>query len=211
MTLVTFKTGDYPHIASMWHPTKNSKRAGDVTSGSSEKAWFLCDKSHEFEAAPRDMTRRTGSCPVCSGKKVLAGYNDLASQRPEVAADWAEDNPYGPDEVTVGSNKMVRWVGISCGHSWETRVKTRTSGRGCPICSGNVVLKGFNDAATQFPHLKETYARSNANPLDSYVGSSNAKVAWTCNHCDHQWEATINNRTNRGTGCPSCGAGRINR
>ena len=37
----------------------------------------LCSKSYY-----------TKECPVCSGRKVLASYNDLATTHPNVATEW---------------------------------------------------------------------------------------------------------------------------
>ena len=44
------------------------------------------------------------------GNRVLAGFNDLASRFPEIAAEWSEKNyPLRPDEVTAFSNKKAWW------------------------------------------------------------------------------------------------------
>lgn len=41
---------------------------------------------------------------------VLAGYNDLASRFPEIAAEWSDRNlPLTPDKVTVFKNTRVWW------------------------------------------------------------------------------------------------------
>ncbi|WP_243024395.1 zinc-ribbon domain-containing protein [Clostridium sp. AM48-13] len=40
------------------------------------------------------------------------------------------------------------------GHEWEAAVKSRTINRtGCPYCSHNKVLAGFNDLATLLPDI----------------------------------------------------------
>ncbi len=42
----------YPEIAAQWHPTKNGEASPyDVSDGSSVKAWWLCNKGHEWQAA----------------------------------------------------------------------------------------------------------------------------------------------------------------
>lgn len=39
---------------------------------------------------------------------------------------------------------------------------------------------------------------------DTVTIGSNKKVWWQCNRCGNEWEATIYNRTKRGSGCPEC-------
>jgi len=40
-----------PELSKQWHPTKNGElTADDVTAGSEVKAWWLCEKGHEWEA-----------------------------------------------------------------------------------------------------------------------------------------------------------------
>ena len=51
---------------------------------------------------------------------MLPGFNDLASQEPKVAAEWAQDLNGGltPEMVTTGSHRRVWW---RCpeGHVWR--------------------------------------------------------------------------------------------
>ena len=62
--------------------------------------------------------------------------NSLAEVHPELILEWSEKNlPLAPEDITFGSNKKVWWKG-ACGHEWQTRVKARSSGEKCPICSG---------------------------------------------------------------------------
>lgn len=61
-------------------------------------------KRWEAEIAKRSSRQR---CQICSGSKVLAGYNDLATLKPELAKQWHPDNNKGlqADMVSTGSNK----------------------------------------------------------------------------------------------------------
>ena len=50
-----------------------------------------------------------------------------------------------PKDVTHGSGKIVYWLDKK-GHSWKTQVVARTTGGGgCPYCSNQKVLVGYND------------------------------------------------------------------
>ena len=58
-----------------------------------------------------------------------------------------------PTEITVGSHKKILWK-CKLGHEWEAAVKSRTlNGTGCPYCSHNSILEGFNVLASQFPDV----------------------------------------------------------
>ena len=55
----------HPAIADQWHPTKNgSLTPHDFTPGSEHKAWWICDKGHEWESVIKNRTSGTG-CPEC--------------------------------------------------------------------------------------------------------------------------------------------------
>lgn len=62
--------------------------------------------------------------------------------------------PLLPKDVSYGSNKKVWWRG-ECGHEWQASPHSRTgkNSPGCPYCSGNRVLAGFNDLASRFPEI----------------------------------------------------------
>lgn len=128
----------------------------------------------------------------------------FAQAHPELAPEWAEpEGGHLPDKVSYGSNKKVRWRG-KCGHEWTATVKNRGNGSGCPFCSGNRVLKGFNDLATAFPELAAEWSRKNSplSPADVAV-KANRKVWWRCRSCGQEWQARIADRTD-GHGCPVC-------
>ncbi len=137
-------------------------------------------------------------CPYCSGKRVLAGYNDLATVRPDLAEQLVDKAL--ATELNLGSNKKVQW---RCGadHTWTTSPNKRTTGRGCPYCAGKRPALGETDLATVRPDLT-------ADLVDLAFGTaltvnSNKKVWWRCSR-GHQWEATVANRVNASSGCPYC-------
>lgn len=78
------------------------------------------------------------NCPYCAGKRILKGYNDLASKFPYLLDEWDYDkNEFKPDEILAGTDKIVYWKCIN-GHRWSTPCSYRTvSGNGCPYCNNN--------------------------------------------------------------------------
>lgn len=102
---------------------------------------FKCSLGHEITMpVHRFMTsyKKNGNavqCPYCNGFRVLVGFNDLKTTRPDLAAEWDyEKNELTPLQVTRGSHKDVWWR-CSYGHSWKARISARDYGNGCPHCS----------------------------------------------------------------------------
>lgn len=133
-----------PDLKDQWHPTKNGDlKATDVIAGTDRNVWWQCEKGHEWKA--RINNRIHGNnCPICIGKKVLAGFNDLETVMPSVAKEWNFDRNEGltPKDVTAHSNKKVWWK-CEKGHEWKTSVSHRSNGRRCPKC--------FGESKTSFP------------------------------------------------------------
>lgn len=126
----------YPQIAKDWHPEKNDGLTPfDVHPGSNRKFWWKGICGHEWDAAI--SSRVSGSsCPYCSGKRVLAGYNDLAIKNPEIASQWnyEKNGELIPSMVTPGSGKSVWWKCPICGHSYQKSVSQKVEYPKCPMC-----------------------------------------------------------------------------
>ena len=81
--------------------------------------------------------------------------------KPGLASEWSKKNEIKPTEVTVGSHKKVIWK-CRLGHEWTASVKSRSiNGSGCPYCSHNKVLGGFNDLATLVPKVADEWSEKN--------------------------------------------------
>ena len=197
----------YPDIAKEWHPTKNGNLKPEHTKPSSNKTiWWICPNGHEYQLDVYHRTERGNGCPICSSHRTLGGYNDLSTSNPQLALQWnyEKNKELKPTDVTANSKKKVWWIG-ECGHEWEATISRRNNGRGCPYCSGQKVLKGYNDLATINPDLlNEWNYQKNVNVDPTEISShSGKKVWWKCLNCGNEWEATIDKRNN-GRGCPLC-------
>jgi len=196
----------FPNITAQWHPTRNSDRTPDqVTAGSHTKVWWRCDLGHEWEAETNSRTSGGHGCPVCAGRTVLAGYNDLATTFPDVAAQWhpTRNADRTPDQVSAGVVKKVWWR-CEQGHEWEAKIKNRTTGgHGCPVCAGRTVLAGFNDLGTRFPDVAAQWHPTRNGDLtpDQVHAGTDVKAWWRCEQ-GHEWEAAVRSRTTWGLGCP---------
>jgi DNA-directed RNA polymerase subunit RPC12/RpoP len=75
-------------LAKEWHPTKNIITPKQVSVGSHEKVWWLGSCNHEWRAEIKSRALGGNKCPFCAGKEVLVGFNDLKSQKLELAKEW---------------------------------------------------------------------------------------------------------------------------
>ena len=196
---------DNAQLMAEWNWEGNADIApSQLTLGSGKKVWWKCGKGHEWEAAC--YSRIAGNqCPICSGRKVLVGYNDLSTLAPEIALQWhpSKNSDCTPKDVTINSHRKVWWLG-PCGHEWRASIADRNSGRGCPYCAGKKVLKGYNDLQTVNPTLAKewNYEKNNGLTPEEVIPGSGQNVWWKCQR-GHEWQATIGSR-NAGRGCPNC-------
>ena len=194
-----------PDIALEWHPTLNGKKTPDqFTVGSRKKAWWICERGHEWEAMIMNRTRGNG-CPYCSGNKVIPGETDLATLRPDIALEWhpALNGEKTPDQFGVYSNKKAWWI-CERGHEWETVIGKRTQGSGCQYCSRRKAILGETDLMTLEPDIAlEWHPTLNGKKTPNQFTVGSGKKAWWICEQGHEWEAMIGNRT-RGNGCPYC-------
>lgn len=203
----------HPELASEWHPTKN----GDITpqsvvSGHHGKVWWLCKKGHVWQATVLSRTKIGNGCPICAGKVVIPGVNDLASANPGIAVQWnqAKNGSLTPQQVTPFSNRKVWWI-CEKGHEYNAVIANRIrNASGCPYCRNKKVLAGFNDLATVAPKVAAQWCDELNGDLTPQMvtAGSHKKVWWKCS-CGHVWKAVIYARTgNQKTECPIC-AGRV--
>lgn len=203
----------HPDIAAQWDQAKNgSLTPQQVTAGSNRRVWWRCSLGHEWKAQILLRTFQNLGCPYCSNHKILAGYNDLATLAPVIAAQWNPtlNGELTPQNVSAGSTRTVWWQ-CERGHSWKAIIANRTRrGDSCPYCSNKRVLKGYNDLATVEPEIATQWhpvLNGSLTPQDVVAGC-NRSVWWICPE-GHVWKTYINLRTSKGhrTGCPVCSGG----
>ena len=196
-----------PVLLAQWDRERNGDLTPDgVTHGSHRRVWWRCEKGHSWQAEVKSRTLLGAGCPVCAGKVVVPGENDLATLRPDLAAQWHPERnlPLTPERIAPGSHKRVWWV-CGKGHVWQAAAAARANGERCPVCAGKVVIPGENDLAALYPEIAaqwdgEKNGRLTAKEVSPY---SNRKAWWRCRE-GHSWQAAIAARTKRKTGCPYC-------
>lgn len=185
----------------------------NLTFGSSKKAWWKCERNHNWFAPIYRKVQRN-SCPFCSNRRILSGYNDLATLFPQLLEEWNYDKnkDISPNNLSINSTVKINWKCKECKNEWETVVRYRTiRNAGCPKCSS---LKNGKNKHEQSLRLNGClnnklllrdwdYSKNNKLP-NEYTKSSNEKVWWKCAKCGYGWQSKICNRTNLKRGCPCC-------
>ena len=192
-----------PELVPEWSEKNLPLKPDEITFGSNKKVWWRGACGHEWQTSVK--ARSNGEkCPICSGARVIAGINDLATLEPLLEKQWSEKNKIKPTEVSIGSHKKVIWR-CEKGHEWEAAVKSRTINKtGCPYCSHNKVLAGFNDLATLLPDIAAEWSDRNYPSLPTQVTVfANRKAWWKCKDCGREWNTLISTRSG-GSKCPYC-------
>ncbi len=170
-----------------WDPTK-------VMTESHKKLEWICSKQHLWISEVRGRVFGNG-CPVCSNRKLLTGFNDIATTHPDLAK---EAHGWDPTKTMAGTSKKLTWK-CQNGHSWVSAGYSRLNGHNCPYCVNQKVLSGFNDLATTHPELAKEAHRWDPKKV---IAGTSKKMTWMC-HLGHKWEAGGNNRA-LGGNCPYC-------
>jgi hypothetical protein len=131
----------------------------------------LASCGHEFESFIGNRVKGAG-CPICDGKEVLVGFNDLASQRPDLLKRWhGTRNKVRPTEVVVGSIKKVWWL-CPEGHEWQSTPASQASGHDCPSCA----QFGFRSSMPAMLYLLENVGRNAAKVGITNLDTRNSRL-----------------------------------
>ena len=176
-----------------WDPSK-------VLPKSNKKLQWQCARNHVWSSKVSHRTDGVG-CPYCYGRFPIVGQTDLATTHPEIASQLVSDDP---STISFSSHKKMTWE-CDFGHRWTAIVKSRAgkSQSGCPVCSNNQVLAGFNDLATTHPQLALEIVDHDPTQI---IAGSKKKYIWKCLN-GHNWTISVEARV-RGDGCPYC-SGRL--
>lgn len=135
----------YPEMLKEWDYEENDKlgiKPNELLVGSIKKVYWICSKGHKYDRSIYDRLHGRGNCPYCGNRKVLQGYNDLATTNPELLKDWdyEENDKLGikPNEIILGG-KVKFWWKCEKGHEWQSSIPARIRNdklyNRCPICS----------------------------------------------------------------------------
>lgn len=149
----------YPQFAKYWDYNLNDENPWEVSYNSEKNYHFICDKGHKFMRDPCHMRRGMSGngCPVCRGRRIIEGSNDLLSQRPDVAGNWVSElNDLAVNEVTVRSNQYAyfRCSSKRCNNVFREKICAVTSTNGlCPDCRNRTYSDAEKDLAEYIKNL----------------------------------------------------------
>lgn len=194
-----------PLIARQWSVRNKGRFPFEFTLYSHYDAWWTCAWGHEYQM-PIYRRSRGCNCPVCDGKRIIPGINDLATRAPQMAREWdaAKNVDITPDRVALHDNRKYYWLCSKCGHSWKASPNNRAYGKGCLKCAGQVVDPEINSFAAINSQMIDQWDTEKNYPLTAWdvAAYDNRDYYWEC-HNGHSWKASPANRT-KGTGCPYC-------
>mgnify|MGYP000427209641 CR=1 FL=1 len=197
----------HPVLAQMWDPDAGNKKTPREFKASNQKlhiAW-RCPRGHTFVRRPSDLVKSGGGCQICIGRILIPGVNDLATKRPDAAAQWnyERNGRLSPQDVKPGSDQKVWWRCPS-GHEFLQSVGNRCNYPKLtyPVETGHRLVPDASDLATLEPRLVQDwdYARNSCRPADVVPG--NIKRYWTCHAGHTQLESVVNRR--KAGGCTLC-------
>lgn len=129
-----------PEIAKEWDYQKNKGlKPDDVMRTSNRKVWWICPKGHSYEYSISHRTYSGRTCPICSNRKLLIGFNDLKTINMDIAKEWnyEKNGNLKPENFTPISGKRVWWKCSKCNHEWSIKISNRyVKSNGCPKCAG---------------------------------------------------------------------------
>lgn len=198
----------FPHLAEAFIPEKNPDiKLTSIGKSYSKKLWWKSPCGHEVNALISNCIPKI-PCEYCIGRKVIAGYNDIATTNPEIIAQWhpVKNLPLTPQNITKASKNKVWWI-CEKGHEDYVLPANKISiGARCPFCEGTKFLSGLNDLQTVYPELaKEWHPSKNGEVIPLHIHAhASKKYWWQCKDCKQPWEASPVNRGSNQTGCPFC-------
>lgn len=209
----------HPQLAKEWFVEKNGSLTPEiVTQGSDKKVWWICSKRHVWDASISHRVSGKG-CPVCSGRRIISGQNDIQTVYPELMKewDWELNSEISPQTCGKSDTRKVAWKCRICGESWKSSIYSRIKGSGCPAClakhlseENSKPLRGHSLAEVNPEVAKQWHPLRNGDLTPKNVSAgSHKRVWWLCEN-GHEWEAVIHSR-NSGSGCPMCARKRKNK
>ena len=197
-----------PHLVQEWHTERNGFLTPAVISfGSGKRAWWRCEKGHEWQERVSNRSHLGYGCPYCSGKRPTQERN-FSVLYPSLMPEWhpTKNQTLDPAGLLPRSNRKVWWQ-CKEGHEWETSICSRTNGSGCPYCAGKRIWLE-NCLGKKYPNVaRDWHPTKNGilTPRDVAPHSSKA-VWWQCER-GHEWRRKIAYEIDS-QGCPYC-SGRL--
>lgn len=130
----------HPHLLSEWNYEKNGRILPEnISKGSDKKVWWKCEKGHEWDTSVSHRVAGRG-CPICSGKRIVSGYNDFMTLYPDLIEswDWEQNTNINPHILGKTSSENAWWKCKKCGGKFQRKIIYQIESRKCPNCKAKV-------------------------------------------------------------------------
>lgn len=200
-----------PIIAQELDEEKSGVTARRLLFDSPDTVWWKCSKGHSYSASPVDRLLGIG-CPYCTHRIIVPGLNDLFTEFPRCESVWdTQTNTVDPHTIAAVTNLKVWWRCKKANHApfQKTPREFLMSRNKCPYCSGERVLRGYNDLATLYPEIAKEFdvERNECGPEDVQAINLNRGIRiqffWRCN-AGHTYKRTVPEQVKNHKPCPVC-------
>lgn len=169
----------------------------DFSHGNSYKAWWQCEKGHEWQATINSRTFSRAGCPYCSGNKIMS-ENSILYTYPKIALEWDYVKNKDIDILTIssGSSRKVWWK-CNKNHEWKSTIYNRTMGKNCPYCSGKKVAIE-KSIFYMFPNMAAEWDYDKNSDIDIMsVGCGSRKNVWWKTKDGKSLQQIVSNRVRK--------------
>jgi hypothetical protein len=134
--------------------------------------WRCPNHDKPYPASGMNHMKDRG-CGYCSNKRVLTGFNDMATTHPDLAAEVVDCDP---STVIATSAHKHLWRCRACGHQWSAPAVLRARGTGCPRCADY----GFDPAKSAWIYLMQRHG-------EQQIGITGNPKVRTYHHARSGW------------------------
>lgn len=158
-----------------------------------------------WNVSPFNFLQHPNGCKECQNE-IMQTYHKQKTKTNEQFINEINmlDTGIIPLEKYKGYNTKILFQ-CKYGHTWPSSPHDVLSGYGCPYCSGNSILKGFNDLWTTHPEI----AKMLYDPEVGYtIGKgSHRDVEWVCPNCGTHKFSSSKQVIQYGLACKVCSDG----
>ena len=173
-----------------------------VIAGTPKVLMWRCPNHDEPYPATGASKAGGQGCGYCHGLRVLPGFNDVATTRPELARELVSTDP---TTVIAGTRKIMLWRCPNHDEPYPLAGVLRAKGIGCSYCANQKVLPGFNDMATTHPTMAADLVGTD--PTTVFAGTEKI-LLWRCSNHPEPYPAHGMNRL-KDRGCGYCSNRRV--
>lgn len=186
----------------LFYEVLDKKKNDSISFSSHKKIDWKCHLGHVYELAPNVRVGGRG-CPYCAGRKVLVGFNDIASKLPDLVDQLV--NP-SDGKFAFWIREPVEWKHITengIEHVWSMTAQSRADGGGCTVCSSKTIVAGVNDVATTHPEIAAQWATSNTIKPTEVTRGNSSRIDFICPK-GHEWSTSVKAATSGKASCIDC-------